>query len=128
MQRAEFEHLRHHVLHLHKALIDDARVQVERVEGRLTAHEFFQRLTSDPALAWLAPLTQLIVAMDEWLDDAEATTAAAVELAAEVARLLVPADDGDRFQRQYAELLQRAPAVVLAHAAVGPALPRRGPA
>lgn len=128
MQRAELEHLRHHVLHLHKALIDDARIEVERREGRLSAHQFFERLTSDPALAWLAPLTQLIVAMDEWLDDAEATSAAAVELAAEVARLLVPADDGDRFQRQYAVLMQREPAVVLAHAAVGRALPRRGPA
>ena len=128
MQRAELEHLRHHVLHLHKALIDDARIQVERLEGRLTAHQFFERLTSDPALAWLRPLTQVIVAMDEWLDDAEATAAAAVELAAEVARLMVPADDGERFQQQYAVLLQREPAVVLAHAAVGRALPRRGAA
>lgn len=128
MQRAELEHLRHHVLHLHKAMIDDARIQVERLEGRLTPHQFFDRLVNDPELGWLVPLTQLIVAMDEWLDDADATGAAATELAAEVARLLVPAVDGDRFQRRYAELMQREPAVVLAHAAVGRTLPRRGPA
>ena len=128
MQRPELANLRLHVLHLHKALIDDARIQIERVDGRLTAHQFWDRLISDPALGWLGPLTALIVAMDEWLDDAEATAAAAVELAAEVARLLVPADAGDRFQQQYAVLMQREPAVVLAHAAVGRALPRRDPA
>ena len=124
MQRRAFEQLRHQILHLHKALIDDARIQVERVDGRLTAHQFFDRLVNDPALAWLGPLTAVIVAMDEWLDDAEATAAAAGELAAEVARLLVPADDGDAFQRRYAELLQREPAIVMAHAAARRALPR----
>jgi|JI10StandDraft_1071094.scaffolds.fasta_scaffold19740_9 hypothetical protein len=124
MQRPELANLRLHVLHLHKALIDDARIQIERVDGRLTAHQFWDRLISDPALGWLGPLTALIVAMDEWLDDADATTADAAALAAEVARLLMPADDGDPFQRRYAELLQRDPAIVMAHAAARRALPR----
>ena len=123
MQRPELANLRLHVLHLHKALIDDARIQIERVDGRLTAHQFWDRLISDPALGWLGPLTALIVAMDEWLDDADATTADAAALAAEVARLLMPADDGDPFQRRYAELLQRDPAIVMAHAAARRALP-----
>ncbi len=124
MQRPELANLRLHVLHLHKALIDDARIQIERVDGRLTAHQFWDRLISDPALGWLGPLTALIVAMDEWLDDADATAADAGALAAEVARLLMPADDGDPFQRRYAELLQRDPAIVMAHAAARRALPR----
>ncbi|HVV86190.1 MAG TPA: hypothetical protein VHE35_24210 [Kofleriaceae bacterium] len=123
MQRREVEQLRVQVLHLHKALVDDARVEVERVEGRLTPHTFLDRLLHDPAFAWLKPLSALIVAFDEWLDDEAAEPAAAAELAGELRRLLVPDAAGDPFQQRYAELLPRNPAIVLAHAAALRAAP-----
>lgn len=133
MQRPDLERLRHAVLHLHKAIVDDVRGQLERVEGRLTPHAFLDRLMHDPALAWLKPLSAVIVAMDEWLEgDAaggatDAAAAAAPEpaddLAAELRRLLVADAAGDGFQRRYAALLQDSPAIVLAHAGVVRALP-----
>lgn len=125
MDRRQLEALRHAVLHLHKALVDDAREQVERAEGRLTPHQFLERLMHDPALAWLSPMSQLIVAMDEWLDAADAEAATAAELAAELRGLLAPDAAGDAFQREYADRLQQSPAVVLAHAATLRVLPRR---
>lgn len=121
MQRHELERLRHEVLHLHKALVDDAREAVERLEGRLTPHAFLDRLMHDPALAWLKPLSALIVAMDESLDD---DAAGADDLADELRRLLVPDDLGDDFQRTYADRLQRNPAIVMTHAAALRALRR----
>lgn len=133
MQRPDLERLRHAVLHLHKAIVDDVRGQLERVEGRLTPHAFLDRLMHDPDLAWLKPLSAVIVAMDEWLegdaaggataDDAEAAAAPADDLAAELRRLLVPDAAGDGFARRYAALLQDSPAIVLAHAGVVRALP-----
>jgi len=135
MQRPDLERLRHAVLHLHKAIVDDVRGQLERVEGRLTPHAFLDRLMHDPDLAWLKPLSAVIVAMDEWLegdaaggataDDAAAAPAPepADDLAAELRRLLVPDAAGDGFARRYAALLQDSPAIVLAHAGVVRALP-----
>ena len=123
MLRAELETVRHRLLHLHKVIVDAERADVERLEGRLTGHQFLDRLLHDPQFAWLKPLSALIVAMDQWLDDPEPTDA--TELADELRRLLVPAADGDAFQRRYADLLQLHPAIILAHAAVRAALPHR---
>ena len=117
MQRHQLERLRRDVLHLHKAIIDDAREQVERLEGRQPPHRFVERLMLDPAFAWLRPLSALIVAMDEWLDARDAEPALADALADELRVLLVADADGGAFQQRYAELLQRSPAIILAHAA-----------
>jgi hypothetical protein len=37
-------------------------------------HHFFQLLTNDPWFAWLRPVSQLIVAIDEDLDGTESLT------------------------------------------------------
>jgi hypothetical protein len=75
---------------------------------------------NDPWFAWLAPMTQLITAMDEMLDaKKEPLTVAAVDAVAErVKALLVATECGEGFSRHYDEALQRDPDVVLAHAAV----------
>ena len=122
MDRPRLERLRLHVLHLHKALVDDARAALERTEGRLSAHQLLEHLLHDPDFGWLKPLSAVIVAMDEWLDAADADPAMPIELAAELRRLLVAEPAGDAFQRRYADLLQHSPAVILAHAAVTRAL------
>jgi hypothetical protein len=85
---------------------------------------FLERLMHDPAFAWLRPLSALVVALDQWLDAPDDEAALAAELADELRRLLAPDPAGDPFQRRYAELMQRSPAIILTHAAAVRALGR----
>ena len=51
---------------LHKALIDETQREYERAHGKVTTpYQLFALVTSDPAFAWLQPMTRLIVGL--WL-------------------------------------------------------------
>ena len=110
--------LRDTLLTLHKALLDSERVGYEQAIGPIPSPNHFLRLvTTDPWFAWLHPLSRLIVAMDEKMDDPEALTSSDVEaLLEETRQLLVASEEGDGFPRSYFEALQRDPDVVFAHA------------
>jgi hypothetical protein len=112
--------LRDAVLKLHKALVDSERVSYEKTVGAIQSpNHFLQLLTTDPWFAWLQPLSQLIVSMDEALDGKEPLTPAGVEaLVDQTGRLLVAAENGEGFSGHYYEALQRDPDVVLAHGEV----------
>ncbi len=112
--------LRSRLLRLHKALVESERVQYEKVIGKIQSpNHFLQLLTNDPWFAWLSPLSQLIVSIDEALDAREPlTTPRAEALLKESARLLTASENGSGFARHYYEALQRDPNVVLAHADV----------
>ena len=112
--------LRDAVLKLHKALVDSERVSYEKTVGTIQSpNHFLQLLTTDPWFAWLQPLSQLIVSMDEALDVKEPLTPAGVDaLIHQTGRLLVAAENGEGFTGHYYEALQRDPDVVLAHAEV----------
>src|ERR1700690_1516627 len=112
--------LRQALLNLHKALIDSERVSYEKIVGEIQSpNHFLQLLTNDPWFAWLHPLSQLIVAMDEALDGKEPLTTAGTDaLVRELDRLITPSESGEGFGRHYFEALQRGPDVVLAHAGV----------
>ncbi|HEU5463539.1 MAG TPA: hypothetical protein VFV82_05370, partial [Candidatus Binatia bacterium] len=65
------------------------------------------------------PITQLIVAIDETLDDQEPLTNESVDsLMRQSVFLLVPAQSAGEFAARYAAALQRDPRVILAHAQV----------
>ena len=82
-------------------------------------NQFLQLLANDPWFAWLHPLSQLIVAMDEALDEKEPLTMAGVDALVNQTRgLLVASETGEGFSRHYDEALQRDPDVVLAQAEV----------
>jgi hypothetical protein len=82
-------------------------------------NHFLQLLTTDPWFAWLSPLSQLIVAIDEALAEKEPLTAEAADaLVKQAYRLLVASEVGEGFSKHYDEALQRDPDVVLAHAEV----------
>jgi len=111
------------LLDLHRTVLAAERVTLERIHGRMSGAEFLQRAADDPKLAWVAPLSELVVALDE----AEARPEDAEDPAAVVARarsLLVPPDPGTPFGRRYLSLLQRSPEVVMAHQAAVAALAR----
>ena len=118
--RQRLTELRHALLKLHKVLVDSERVGYEKTMGQIQSpNHFLQLLTNDPWFAWLRPLSQLIVAMDEALDAEEPLTAAKVDaLARQSKHLLVASENSEGFPGHYFQALQRDPDVVLTHAEV----------
>ena len=112
------QQLRNALLDLHKALVDSERVSYEQTMGTIPSpSHFLQLLTRDPWFAWLHPLSELIVAMDEALDGKEPLTMDGVAaLEKQTRQLLVASEAGDGFSKHYFDALQRDPDVVLAHA------------
>lgn len=90
----------------------------EKVLGAIKSpNQFLQLLLTDPWFAWLQPLSQLIVGMDEAQDARKPATDAEAQALIEQARLLLAAsEEGQGFARHYFDALQRDPDVVLAHA------------
>src|SRR5262245_15382471 len=118
--RQPLQELRDALLDLHKTLLDSERAVYEtKVCPIKSPHHFFQLVSSDPWFAWLRPISQLIVAMDEALDADEPLTGDNVDmLMNESVFLLLPAERGGEFGERYMAALQRDPHVVLAHAKV----------
>jgi len=116
--RRRLEEVRRSLLDLHKALVDSERVTYEKTVGTISSpNHFLQLLTNDPWFAWLHPVSQLIVSMDEALDEKEQLPDAAAEAVIKEANtLLTPSELGEGFSRHYFDALQRDPDVVIAHA------------
>lgn len=112
--------LRDSLLVLHKALIDSERIQYEQAFGTLNSpYEFLQKVISDPWFAWLHPISEFVVSIDETLEREEPLQLEDVTRIRERARvLLMASEEGQGFSRSYYEALQREPDVVLAHAEV----------
>lgn len=123
----QLEKVRHALLALHKALVDSERIGYEQTMGAVRSpNHFLQLLMQDPWFAWLQPLSQLIVSMDEALDAKEPLTAGAVKtLLNETKILLAPSESGQGFPRHYFDALQRDPNVIFAHAEVTKLFGRR---
>ncbi len=116
--RAHLNDLFQALLRLHKALLDDERVSYERVHGRIPSNgAFLQLVLGDAWFAWLRPLSQLMVKLDELAEESPDGIDTA-PLVASIRTLLTPTEEGEGFGRQYHDALQRGPDVVLAHAAV----------
>jgi len=118
--RPQLIKLREALLALHKALLESERASYEATFGKISSpYQLLQLVTNDPWFAWLAPVTQLITAMDEMLDaKAPLTTAGVTALARQMQTLLIATESGEGFSRHYDEALQRTPDVVFAHAAL----------
>lgn len=127
--RQPLQELRDALLDLHKTLIESERAVYETRVGPIQSpHHFLQLLSSDPWFAWLRPVSQLIVAMDEALDADESLTSDSVDaLMNESVFLLIPAERGGEFGERYLAALQRDPDVVLAHAQVARRIGSRKP-
>ena len=118
--RTPLQELHSALLKLHKALLDSEKIVYEKSIGPIQSpNHFFQLLTNDPYFAWLRPISQLIVAIDETLDDKEPLTNDSVDsLMRQAVFLLVPAQSTGEFAERYVAALQRDPRVILAHAQV----------
>jgi catechol 2,3-dioxygenase len=118
--RTRLRELRARLLSLHKVLLDDARASYELDRGRIVSSaNLLQLVINDPWFAWLHPLSELVVRIDETIEpESPATESDGEALVEQVERLLAPAEHGETFARRYFEALQRQPSVVLAHADV----------
>jgi hypothetical protein len=110
------EELRAPLLALHKGVLAAERQNVERVHGEMSAAQFLQ-LVSDPLrYGWLKPLTELVLAAEADDDDEDAQTPK--ELRDRTRELLLPPKRDSPFGRRYLSLMQRDPALVMAHSAI----------
>ncbi len=118
--RRALRDVRGRLLGLHKALLDDTKAAYEMDRGRVgSSGSLLQLVINDPWFAWLHPLSELVVRIDETIEpESPATASDASALLEQVEHLLTPGENGDPFSRRYFDALQRQPAVVLAHADV----------
>ena len=127
--RERLGEVRLRLLELHRRLLESERVDLERFQGRMSGAEFLQIAADSLRLAWLSPLSELIVELDEALDEGLEDDAQVDALLARVGALLAPPDPESPFGRRYLSLLQLSPDVAVAHGALVRALAdARGPA
>src|SRR4051794_671379 len=91
---------------LHKTLIDAERIGYEQTFGKLESqNRFLQLLINDPWFAWLHPLSELVVLIDEALDakDQPLTAEGAARFIEQVRALLKASEEGEGFGRNYFE-------------------------
>jgi hypothetical protein len=110
---ARLRDIREALLRLHRTLLDWERRGHERVHGRLSANELLQVLLHDPEFAWLRPLSESIVRIDEMLAD-EATLDEEAILV-QVRALASPDVEGTPYAQRYLQAIQQSPDAVFAH-------------
>ena len=108
--------LRRALLHLHKTVLDWARRDYERRQGAVTSQQMLQLLLRDPQFAWLRPLSEMIVRLDEALEaDLVAHEADLAAVLTELRTLVGAAGGETPFGERYRAAMQDSPDVVLAH-------------
>ena len=108
------------LLDLHRVLLEAVRLEHERENGRVGNAEMLQLVAYDPRFAWLRPVSELIVALDELQAMPEVTARDAAAVRVEIDTLLARGEAG--FGERYFGTLQASPDLVLAHAALQRAL------
>lgn len=127
MERRHLGDLRRGLLTLHKTLLDWERSGYERQHGRQSAGEWLRVVMADPQLAWLRPLSELIVRIDLILDaDDDDTAVDLVSVLAQARALVAPDESGSAYARRYHAALQEHPDAVFAHRDVTASLKQPG--
>jgi hypothetical protein len=125
--RQKLKQVRNTVLSLHKALLDSERTAYEIAHGPVgSPGAFLQLLINDPWFAWLQPMTNLIVLIDENLaaKNPPAETSVLEYLLADTRALLSPSTESPGgFWKRYSGALQRDPGVAVLHSKLAVELP-----
>ena len=119
--------VRDHLLTLHKTLLDAERAKYEKAYGPVRSPgEMLQLVLGNEHFAWLRPYSGLIVRIDEWLADDDASPAEADAFWNEAIVLTTPAAAADETARgRYRVFLDEVPKVATEHAAIRAALGRQ---
>ncbi len=111
--------LRRTLLDLHKTLLEWERAAYERTNGRASASELLKVVVEHPQFAWLRPISELIVRIDEALaSDAPDTPVDVASLASRARAVVAPDERGTPYAQRYYTALQDHPDAVFAHRAV----------
>jgi hypothetical protein len=121
--------LRRALLQLHKTLLDWERASYERVHGRVSPGELLTIIVTDSQFAWLRPVSELIVRIDESLemDRLDGPEIDVDLIVAQVRIMVTPHDTSGPYAQRYHAALQEHPDAVLAHGAVTTVLKRAAP-
>jgi hypothetical protein len=115
-ERRLLNDLRKTLLHLHKTLLDWERAAYERIHGRTSPGELLKVAMEDPQFAWLRPISELIVRIDESLEMEAPDIPVDLDALVSRARAVVaPDEEGTPFARRYHTALQDHPDAVFAH-------------
>ena len=113
---ARLKELRQALLRLHKTLLDWERIVYERFHGRQSSNTLLDALLTDPQFAWLRPMSQLIVRIDEMLADDPPPGQGNLEAVLASARALSsPNETGTSYEQRYYTALQEHPDAIFAH-------------
>ena len=115
--------LRSALLEVHQAVVEYERRTYEKAHGRQSGAEFLQVIAYDAAYQWLSPLSQLIVALDDGIDEADDKANLVRRIAGEARTLLRrDPDPAVPFSERYAPMIDASPDVALAHGRMQSAL------
>lgn len=113
---ASLKAIRQALLRLHKTLLDWERAAYERVHGRQSSNALLDALLKDPQFAWLRPISQLVVRIDEMLEDDIQPGENDLEVVlGHVRDLTSPNETGNAYEQRYFTALQQNPDAVFAH-------------
>jgi hypothetical protein len=115
--RVEVERARTALQEHHKVLVGAVAQDYEREHGPASAAGLLQLVAHDDFFAWLHPVSELVVALDDLLDSSEPVSmsdAAAVRVGIEAIIDRGP----ETFRDRYVALLQWNPDVAMTHAQV----------
>jgi hypothetical protein len=113
---ASLKDIRQALLRLHKTLLDWERAAYERVHGRQSSNALLDALLKDPQFAWLRPISQLVVRIDEMLEDEIPPGEKDLEAVnGHVRDLTTPNETGNAYEQRYFTALQQNPDAVFAH-------------
>jgi hypothetical protein len=107
------------LLDLHKLLLQRERADYGEDHGPVTNARLFELALHDESFAWLRPILQIVVWIDEMLAwDGLWTDADAESVFRRTRSLLKASEFGTPFEQKYDQALQSDPDVVFAHRAV----------
>jgi hypothetical protein len=110
--------VRHPLLALHRSVLAHLRTQHEAEFGAVSPGEFLQIVINGSAYRWLSPLSTLIAALDDVLDDAEATADARIAQAEATVAMFGADTREPAFAERFLPLLQESPDIAVANGQV----------
>ncbi|SAL63835.1 hypothetical protein AWB71_03679 [Caballeronia peredens] len=110
--------VRHPLLALHRSVLAHLRARHEAEFGPTSPGEFLQAVINGSAYRWLSPFSTLIAAIDDVLDDDEATPEMRIGHAKAVVDMFSAGTRDPAFAEQFLPLLQDSPEIAVANGQV----------